>query len=94
VKLSRTAAARRNKASGGTPVAFIAMRLYLDRFVSPIELNAAPFVAGLLAMLSIGSRGRRADAARGAHHPGAGAPAGMTRSASEHRNLAASTVVL
>jgi putative ABC transport system permease protein len=36
------------------PVAFIAMRLYLDRFVSPIELNAAPFVAGLLAMLSIG----------------------------------------
>ena len=36
------------------PVAFIAMRLYLDRFVSPIELNAFPFVAGLLAMLSIG----------------------------------------
>ena len=36
------------------PVAFVAMRLYLDRFVSPIELNAFPFVAGLLAMLSIG----------------------------------------
>ena len=54
MKLSRTAAARRNKASGGTPVAFIAMRLYLDRFVSPIELNAFPFLAALLAMLSIG----------------------------------------
>ena len=35
------------------PIAFIAMRLYLDRFVSPIELNALPFIAGLLAMLSI-----------------------------------------
>ena len=35
------------------PIAFIAMRLYLDRFVSPIELNAVPFIAGLLAMLSI-----------------------------------------
>jgi putative ABC transport system permease protein len=36
------------------PLAYIAMRLYLDRFVSPIELNALPFVAGLVAMLSIG----------------------------------------
>ena len=36
------------------PIAFIAMRLYLERFVSPIELNAFPFIAGLLAMLSIG----------------------------------------
>ena len=36
------------------PIAFIAMRLYLERFVSPIELNALPFIAGLLAMLSIG----------------------------------------
>jgi putative ABC transport system permease protein len=36
------------------PIAFIAMRLYLDQFVSPIELNAFPFIAGLLAMLSIG----------------------------------------
>jgi len=35
------------------PIAFIAMRLYLDRFVSPIELNALPFIGGLLAMLSI-----------------------------------------
>jgi putative ABC transport system permease protein len=34
------------------PIAYIAMRLYLDRFVSPIELNAVPFVAGLVAMLA------------------------------------------
>jgi hypothetical protein len=36
------------------PVAFIAMRLYLDRFASPIELNAVPFFICLLVMLSIG----------------------------------------
>jgi putative ABC transport system permease protein len=35
------------------PVAFIAMRLYLDRFVSPIEPRAFPFIASLLVMLSI-----------------------------------------
>jgi putative ABC transport system permease protein len=36
------------------PIAYVAMRLYLDRFVTPIQLNAFPFVACLLAMLSIG----------------------------------------
>ena len=35
------------------PIAFIAMRLYLDRFVSPIDLNALPFIAGFLIMLAI-----------------------------------------
>ena len=36
------------------PIAFIAMRLYLDRFVSPIELDAIPFIGSLVAMLAIG----------------------------------------
>ncbi len=34
-------------------VAFFAMRRYLDGFLSPVELNAAPFVACLLVMLLI-----------------------------------------
>src|SRR4051812_35474045 len=42
-----------SRAWAAWPPAYIAMRLYLDRFVSPIELNALPFIAGLLAMLSI-----------------------------------------
>jgi putative ABC transport system permease protein len=35
------------------PIAYIAMRLYLDRFVSPIGLDAFPFVAGLVALLAV-----------------------------------------
>jgi putative ABC transport system permease protein len=34
-------------------LAFFAMRRYLDGFLSPVELNVAPFVACLLVMLLI-----------------------------------------
>lgn len=49
------------------PVAFIAMRNYLDRFASPIELNATLFVACLLGMLIVASVTVGAQILRAAH---------------------------
>jgi putative ABC transport system permease protein len=35
------------------PIAFIVLRYYLDRYVSPVRLDAVPFLAGSLIVVSI-----------------------------------------
>jgi hypothetical protein len=45
------------------------MRNYLDRFVSPIELDATPFVACFLGMLLVASMTIGAQILRAAHAP-------------------------
>jgi putative ABC transport system permease protein len=49
------------------PFAFIAMRNYLDRFASPIELDATPFAACFLGMLCVASLTVGAQILRAAH---------------------------
>jgi putative ABC transport system permease protein len=49
------------------PVAFIAMQNYLDRFASPIELDAPLFIACLLGMLCVASMTVGAQILRAAH---------------------------
>jgi putative ABC transport system permease protein len=49
------------------PVAFIAMRNYLDRFASPIEMDARLFVGCLLGMLIVASMTVGAQILRAAH---------------------------